>query len=275
MAMRIWHQSFTALENLPAYEAVLQAHMQRVCRPDTEVVLHGLHPDTYRTRTAHRSIDIRYGYLLNLHANQFVLAGLAAARDGYDAYAVSTIPDAGLQEVRSLVQIPAVGYGEASMHVACMLGQRFGILNFIRELAPMLEDNVRRYGLQSRLAGVRHVGFTFKDVLPAFEQPAPLIERFEEAARGMIRDGADVIIPGEVPLCVLLASQGINRVDNVPILDALTVTMKMAELFVDLWRVTGVRPSRDNYFTASPPLERVMELVRFYGLDRLMRGEAE
>jgi hypothetical protein len=59
MAMRIWHQSFTALENLPAYEAVLQAHMQRVCQPDTEVVLHGLHPDTYRTRTAHRGIDIR------------------------------------------------------------------------------------------------------------------------------------------------------------------------------------------------------------------------
>ena len=88
----------------------------------------------------------------------------------------------------------------------------------------------------------------------------------------MIRDGADVLIPGEAPLCVLLASQGISRVDNVPILDALTVTMKMAELFADLWRLTGVRPSRDNYFTASPAPQRVRELLRFYGIDRLMPG---
>lgn len=49
MAMRIWHQSFTVLENLPAYEAALQAHMQRVCRPGTEVMLHGMHPDTHTT----------------------------------------------------------------------------------------------------------------------------------------------------------------------------------------------------------------------------------
>ncbi len=268
MAMRIWHQSFTVLENLPAYEAALQAHMKRVCRPDTEVVLHGMHPDTYTTN--YPGIDLRYAYILNLHAQQFVMGGLAAERDGYDAYAISTIPDAGLDASKSLLSIPVVGYGESAMHVACMLGRRFGILNFIEEIVPMLAENVRRYGLQDRLAGVRHVGFTFNDLLPAFEDPGPLITRFEEAARGMIREGADVLIPGEAPLCVLLASQGISRVDDVPILDALTVTMKLAELFVDLRRLTGVAPSRDNYFTADPPRERIMELLRFYHLDNLI-----
>jgi allantoin racemase len=266
--MRIWHQSFTVLENLPAYAAALQAHMRRVCRPDTEVVLHGMHPDTYTTD--YPGIGGGYRYFQSLHANQFVIGGMAAERDGFDAYAICTIPDAGLQETRSVVQIPVVGYGESAMHVACMLGQRFGILNFIEELGAMLVENVRRYGLQSRLACARHVGFTFNDLLPAFEQPGSLIARFEEAARAMIRDGADVLIPGEAPLCVLLASQGISRVDNVPILDALTVTMKMAELFADLWHLTGVRPSRDNYFTASPAPARVRELLRFYGIDRLM-----
>lgn len=271
MAMRIWHQSSTVLDHLSDYRTALQEHLRNVCRPDTEVVLHGMHPDTYRTE--YPGLDIRYGYFQRLHAQQFVLGGLVAERDGYDAYAISTLPDTGLQDTRSVVQIPVVGYGECAMHLACMLGRRFGILNFIPELVPMLEENVCTYGLQDRLAGVRHVGFTFHNLIPAFETPGPIIERFENAARGMIRDGADVLIPGGAPLCVLLALQGINRVDHVPILDALTATMKLAEFFVDLRRATGVEPSRANYFTASPPAERVTELLRFYGLDRLMPGE--
>jgi allantoin racemase len=271
MSMRIWHQSFTVLDHLPAYKAALQAHIQRVCRSDTEVVLHGMHPDTYTSH--YPGTDLQYSYILNLHAQQFVMAGLAAEQQGFDAYAISTIPDAGLQETRSLTRIPVVAYGESAMHLACMLGQRFGILNFIAELRPLLEANVRRYGLQSRLAGVRHVGFTFHDLLPAFDEPAPIIARFEEAARRMMQAGADVIIPGEVPLCVFLASQGINRVDDVPILDAFAVTMKMAELFVDLRRATGITPSRANYYTAAPPRERVMELLQFYRLDGLLPGQ--
>ncbi len=271
MAMRIWHQSFTVLDHLPAYKAALETRIQQVCRPDTEVVMHGMHPETYTT--SYPGVDIQYSYMLNLHAQQFVLGGLAAERDGFDAYAICTIPDAGLQDARSLINIPVVGYGESAMLVACMLGRRFGILNFIEEIGPMLADNAQRYGLESRFAGVRHVGFTFHDLAAAFDAPQALIESFEAAARRLIQDGADVIIPGEAPLCVMLATQGINRVDEVPVLDAFSTTLKMAEFFVDLKQATGVTPSRANYFTASPPRERVLELLQFYQLDRLMPGD--
>lgn len=43
MAIRIWHQSFTVLEKLPAYAGALAQHFKRVARPDTEVVMHGMH----------------------------------------------------------------------------------------------------------------------------------------------------------------------------------------------------------------------------------------
>ena len=83
--IRIWHQSFTVLENLPDYAAALRAHLAKVSRPGTEVVLHGMHPDTYATE--YPGADIRFSYLYLLHAHQFAVNGLSAQRQGFDAYA--------------------------------------------------------------------------------------------------------------------------------------------------------------------------------------------
>ena len=267
MSMRIWHQSFTVLGQLPAYAVRLQAHFDKVKRPDTEVVLHGMHPQTYRTN--YPGTDIRHGYVQYLHGQQFVLGGITAEEAGFDAYAIMSIPEPALRETRSLIDIPVVGYGESSMLLARMLGERMGVLLFIEEMIPIIEENAARIGLAGKFAGARFVGFTFNDVLKAYEEPAELLERFHTAARAMIRGGVDVIIPGEAPLCVLLARNGVQRVDDVPVLDALGATVKMAEMMVDLKRSSGVRPARNSYYTAKPPRERVKELIALYGMDHL------
>jgi allantoin racemase len=270
MAIRIWHQSFTVLDHLPAYAARLHEHFRKVARADTEVVLHGMHPQTYRTN--YPGTDIRYGYMQYLHGQQFVLGGIAAEEAGFDAYALMTIPEPALRETRSLIDIPVVGYGESSMLTARMLGERMGVLLFIGEMAPIIEENAARIGLSSKFGGARFVGFTFNDVLKAYEEPASLLERFQMAAREMIGQGVDVIIPGEAPLCALLMKHGVSRVDNVPIVDALGVTIKMAESMVDLKRSSGLAPARRGYFTDKPPRERVNELIAFYGMNTLTPG---
>jgi len=263
--MRIWHQSFTVLSNLGAYDAALRAHFRRVARADTEIVMHGMHQDTYRSN--YPGEDIRYASLQMLHGQQFVAAAVQAQEEGYDAYAISTLPDPFLREIRSMLRIPVVGDGESAMLASCMLGRRFGILVFIAELAPQLEDNVRRYGLQDRFAGVNDVGFRFNDVLAAYADPAPLIERLRQAARALIASGADVLIPGEAPLCVLLASQGISQVDGVPVMDSLSAWVKSAEMLVDLKQQSGVSGSTRGFFHEPPSSERLRELATFYGLD--------
>jgi allantoin racemase len=207
----------------------------------------------------------------HLHASQFLLGALAAERDGFDAFAIMSIPDVGLTEARALVDIPVVGYGESAMLTACMLGARFGVLTFIEDLPELIADNAARYGLRERCAASRPAGFAFRDVLAGFADPAPLIERFQASARELIRAGADVIIPGEAPLNVLLAMNGVNRVDDCPVVDAIGATIKMAEALVDLRRASGVMPSRKGYFRRKPPAERIDELLAFYGLDRLAR----
>jgi len=265
--IRIWHQSFTVLENLPAYDGIVRSHLSRIARPETEITFHGMHRDTFLTE--YPGTDIRHALLFRLHASQFVVNAVAAQEQGYDAYAVCTIPDPALYEVRSAIDIPVVGYGETAMHLACLLGQRFGILVFIEEFVSLLKENAVRYGLASRLADVQHVGFGFAELSAAFADPAPIIERFHAAARHMIARGADVIIPGEAVLCALLVSQGVARVDDVPIVDALAATIKMAEMMVDLRRVGDLRASRHGYFGVAPARERLAEVLRFYGLDRL------
>ena len=269
--LRIYHQSFTVLEKLPAYAEAMAAHFQKVAAPGTEVAMHGMHPDTYRTN--YPGNDIRFAYFQTLHSQQFVLGALAAEESGYDAFAVMTLPEPSLGEIRALVDIPVVGYGESAMLAGTMLGQRVGVLLFITGMAPTVDRNVARMGLTERYAGAHPVGFGFDDVLAAYADPAPLLERFRDAARGLIARGADVIIPGEAPLCMLLARGGVSEVDGVPVLDAIAATIKTAEMMVGLRRTTGVRPTRHGYFHAQPPRARVRELLEFYGIARLAPRE--
>ncbi|MBM7059329.1 racemase [Pseudomonas sp. UL073] len=273
MSIRIWHQSFTVLSDLGVYDEALRAHFRKVARPDTEIHMHGMQPGTYRSN--YPGDDIKHSALQYLHGLQFMAAGLNAEAQGFDAYAISTLPEPGLRDIRSLLDIPVVGYGESAMLTACMLGRRFGVLVFIDELAELVHDNAARHGLAERLAGVRHVGFRFADVLAAFADPAALIERFRTAARALIADGAEVIIPGEAPLNVLLATHGISEVDGVPVLDSLGAWIKQAEALVDLRRANGTRSCDRGYFSARPDGARVREIFAFYGLDRfLQQGEA-
>jgi allantoin racemase len=268
MSMRIWHQSFTVLGDLPGYEDAMRAHLSKVLRPDTEVVFHGQAKGTYPSN--YPGDDIGYGYTFWIHGNQWVAAGRQAEAQGFDAFAMCTLPNPMLREVRSLVDIPVIGMGETCFHLATMFGQRFAVMLFIDRMIPLYQEQIRNYGLTDRCAGVVASGIRFADVLPAYKNPGPVVAQFQDAARRVIREtGADVIVPGEVPLNLLMAMNGVNRVDDVPVLDGLSCTMKMTELMVDLHRATGIRHSRHGWFNAVPSKQRVAEVAAFYGVDRL------
>ena len=190
--MRIWHQSLTVLDDVPDYAARIAQHIRRVLRPDTEVVLHGLAPGTYPAN--YPGDDIGYASLFALHSLQFPVQAINAERAGFDAFAMCTLPDPMLREVRSIVDIPVVGAGEVCFNLAGMLGRRFGMLLFIDQMAPRYLEQIRDYGLAERCIGVVPVGFRFRDVLAGFANPGPLIDKFTAAARSLIAAGADVII---------------------------------------------------------------------------------
>jgi len=266
--MRIWHQSLTVLEDVPDYAGRIATHIRRVVRPDTEVVLHGLLRGTYPAN--YPGDDIGYAFLFAMHSLQFPLQALKAEREGFDAFAMCTLPDPMLRETRTLVEIPVVGGGEVCFNLARMLGQRFGMLLFIDRMAARYAEQIREHGLAERCVGIVPVGLRFNDVLAGFANPGPVIDKFRKAARELISAGADVIIPGEIPLNVLLATEGVQRVDDVPLVDSLAAILKMTESVVDLHRTAGFAASRRGWLHTAPPRQRVEEVLRFYGLDRFL-----
>ncbi|MEH6755936.1 MAG: aspartate/glutamate racemase family protein [Parasphingorhabdus sp.] len=263
MAIRIWHQSFTVLSDLEAYDAALQEHFRRVSRPDTVIDMHGMREGTYRTN--YPGDDIKHVGFQFLHSIQFMQGALLAERQGYDAYALSTLPEPGLREIRALIDIPVVGYGECAARAAGRNGRKFGALVFIPELAELYSDNIHRHGLGGQLVGARDVGFRFTDVLAAFDRPGPLIDQFRDAARRLIAAGAQAIVPGEAPLNVLLAMNGVTEVDGAEIIDSLGAWVRTAEAEVELHR-TGRAEVGSGYFGAIPDPVRRDEILAFYGL---------
>jgi allantoin racemase len=264
MAIRIWHQSFTVLSDLAAYDEALRTHFARVSRPDTVIDMHGMREGTYRTN--YPGDDIRHAGMQYLHSLQFMQGAVMAERQGYDAFALSTLPEPGLHDIRTLVSIPVIGYGESAAREAVGDGRRFAALVFIPELAELYRENVRRHGLSCRMVGACDVGFRFTDVLAAFDRPEPLIDRFREAARGLIAKGAEAIVPGEAPLNVLLAMNGVNAVDGVPVIDSLGAWVRAAEAAV-LTRRAGEAAAANGYFGAAVDPVRRDEVLAFYGLD--------
>lgn len=272
--MKIWHQSFTTLARVPEYNEKLRVHIRKVVRPDTEVVVHGTHAGTHGHKPGDGpSTDVGYAYFQALHSHQFAYAAMLAEEQGFDGFAMATLPEPGIREMRSLVNIPVVGYGEASMSLATHLGQKFGVLLFIKEMIPAIEANIARMGLSSRCAGIRYVGFPSSAVIPTKQAPAEVIDIFHQNARQLIADGADVIIPGEAPLSLLLHGAGIQRVDNVPVIESVAAVLKTVEMLVDMKQQLGVSRSTQGYWQAIPPRERVKELAQMYGLSKLFPEE--
>jgi allantoin racemase len=260
--MRIWYQSFTVLDDVGPYATALREHLTARAAPGTEIDFHGMRPGTYPS--AYPGTHISYAYLAGLHKEQFVDAALRAQRDGYDAFLIATIPDTAFEEIRSLVDIPVVAFGNASVAFAATLAPRVGIVNFIDALGPQLRRNMLLYGLGDLVGPIVSLGRGFDDVVSGYADPAPLVDAFTAAARNAIAQGAQAIIPGEGPLNVFLAAQGVSRVDDVPVVDSLAVGLAMCETRVRMYRDSGLRPSRNGFYFATPPEEAVEAARRSY-----------
>lgn len=262
--MKIWHQSLTSIEEIPAYRDAVIQHLKKVARPDVDVVLHGMTNDTYPED--YPGHYITYNYLQSLHKEQFIRNALIAEKAGYDAVFIGTIPDVGLIEARALVDIPVIGYGQASMHIASMLGSKIGIVNFLAPLADQLRFNAQQYGLAQKLGPIVQADVGFYEIMEGYANPQPIIDKFIEAAQKAIAQGADVLIPGEGPMNIFLATHHIHHVGNVPIVDSFGAGIKMCESLVDLQKVSGMTITRQGYFNEKPPVEIVEKLRAYYHL---------
>ena len=251
---KIWFQGATDRVHMAPYIAKVEAHLKAILDPEFDYVFNTTSPPA---TTTHALTEFRI-------AGAFVRGALEAERQGFDAMAITHFQDAGLAEVKSVAGIPVLGLGETTLFHACTLGRKLGLVTINPAFTPWHEDQVIRYGLQSRVVGVRAVNASVSDFIDAFasEKAFKKLEPlWIHACRQLLDAGADVIVPaGGLPMMLYGSQPGAN-IDGAPIVNGITLIAKQAETAVKLRRLAGMAAvsRRSNY--AKPPEKALTEFL--------------
>jgi Asp/Glu/hydantoin racemase len=251
--VRIWFQGLVPRVAATApYYASMERHAKEIAAADTVVEFRGLPPSLYPEGSS-PAVLTRYIAGELVEAANIAACAIEAEESGADAFAIVTLQEPGLQAARTLVNIPVVGYGLAASLMARCLGSRVGILAFNPTVLPLMKERLEHH-VPGSVGPTRDLGVGYDDTLAAFGTSS-LRERFDEGCRALIRDGADVIVAGQMILAELAWSMGAMRIDDVPVVDALGAVVLLSQDLHRLGQVSGVRPNQRGIHWAHPSPE--------------------
>ena len=160
-------------------------------------------------------------------------AGLTAQEEGYDAVCIDTMSDSGMAALRSVLDIPVIGPGRASMLTALMLGNRFSVLAMWDAWKPLYRKTLAELALWDQCASLRAINVKpdNRNLLVGKEDEVfPLLA--EAAMRCISEDGADVILLGSTTMHQ--AHAYLQNALPVPVINPGPLTYKLAESVIDL-----------------------------------------
>jgi allantoin racemase len=166
----------------------------------------------------------------------------SAQAEGYDAVCIDTMSDSGLAAARSVLDIPVIGPGRASMLVALMLGERFSILIMWDRWRHLYRKTIAELGLGPRVASIRSIGVRpdNRRLLAGKEEEVfPLL--LAAAEKCVAEDGAEVILLGSTTMHQAHAYLATRL--PVPVINPGPLTYKLAESALAL----GLRHSRKAF----------------------------
>jgi allantoin racemase len=248
------------------YARALASILRDAAEPGTEIDVRGLGPG--------KAIADQYRYLELLDTAEVLDNGLRAEREGYDAFLVGNVFEPGMHALREVLNIPVLGLLESPVHLACLMGASFAVVNVNPKFTRKVAENIVSIGLQTRLVSINDMRVERGQVLDrAFEDKAlcdQVIEQFNEAARIGIGKGAETIIPSGGIVMTILAFAGVHQVNNVPIVNGLIALTKMAKMAVQIRRLTGVFTSKRMMY--APPSGTLLADIRAAYGDHMYPG---
>ena len=256
--MRLFYQSFGVSRDSRegAYGQLLKRIVESAAAPGTEISIHGLSPG--------RAIAEQYRYLEFLDTAEVMENGRRAEAEGYDAFLLGNIFDPGLHQLRELLNIPVLGLRESSVHVACLMGASFSLINVNPKFTHRIVEGVSLQGLASRLVSVENMKLarpgSFDLALRDEAAKAGIVREFTECAQRALGKGAEVLIPAGGSLMAVLADSGVHQVGSAPVLNGLIALIKVAELAVGMRQITGHFTSKHLIY--APPSGQLLADVR-------------
>jgi len=182
--------------------------------------------------------------------------GIKAEEEGYDALCIDTVSDSGIQALRSRLKIPVVGPGVASMHFACMLGDKFSILTMWKKWNFVYIRELDEYKLWDRFASIRDVGESPDQVRLLKGKKPNIFNRLEqEGLKAVEEDGANVIILGSTTMHQ--AHKYLSERLPVPVLNPGLVAYKIAEMMVEL----RISQSKARYPSPQEPKDELVHAM--------------
>lgn len=117
-----------------------------------------------------------------------------AAGQGAEGIIIGCFDDTALEAAIEIADCPVVGLGQASYFFAALQGWRFSVVTTLAVSLPVLEANVRRFGLATKLARMRA---SEVPVLALEADPSAAGETIRaEALRAEAEDGIAAVILG-------------------------------------------------------------------------------
>lgn len=175
---------------------------------------------------------------IELIAPAFIDAYRRAEREGYDAVVPLGMLDLAVDGGKSAVDILVVGPMEASLHVASLVGDRFGLIVYHESMLAFNRAIVRRYGMENRVVGFGVCGFDLPDLATHREE---MTQSFVDEARRLVKQGAEVVIPMGVSQCpVHIDPKWLQEQLGVPVVEGFGAPIRVAALLVGL----GLKQSR-------------------------------
>jgi allantoin racemase len=165
-----------------------------------------------------------------------------AQDEGYDAVCIDTMSDSGLAAARSVLDIPVIGPGRASMLAALMLGERFSILIMWERWRHLYRKTLAELDLGRRCASIRSIGVQPDNQSLLAGKEEDVFPRLLDAARTCIeRDGAEVILLGSTTMHQAHGYLAARL--PVPVINPGPLTYKLAEAALAL----GLKHSRKAF----------------------------
>jgi allantoin racemase len=178
---------------------------------------------------------------IQLVAPAFIESFKRAEKEGYDAVVPLGTLDLGVDGGKSAVDIPVVGPTEASLHIASIMGDRFGLVIYHERQLPFMRAIVRRYGMENRVVGFGVSGFDLPDLAAHHDE---VVENFVREAKKLIAQGAEVIIPMGISQCpVHIKPDWLQNELGVPVVEAIGAPIRMAALLAS----SGLKQSRARW----------------------------
>jgi len=226
--MRLAYHRITPVTPGP-YIDLLKENINKARRSDTIVDIKGPKHSIEVFQSVYRSF--------RFYNDHEVLESMwKSYQEGYEAIALNCFYDPCLDVAREIMEIPVVGPAETSMLMASLMGAKFGIVTFHPKAIPDYEKMIKTYGYEKKALAhpVRSLKQNFDEQMEGVIHPQSTVEDFREIAKELIKDGAEVIIPGCLMLSPILVKSGVKEVENVPVLDVVSVVIKFAEFMHEM-----------------------------------------